>query len=156
MASVKLDELIYYGIHPHVVFPTYRVDHFVGFVCDDELLTHEVDYGDASYISFPIPDRTAPKLNELIEIIKYLDSLKGVIYLFCKGGHGRSGCVAAAFYGKKYNIDSDTALSYVGTEWVSQRDMTKIRPRIRRLGSPQTKVQINLVRTYLDELGKSV
>ena len=73
----------------------------------------------------------------IIEIIEYLLTLEGKFYLFCKGGHGRPGTIASALYGKLNNLTGKEAIDYVNKEWHNQRDLEKLRPAVRKLGSPQ-------------------
>lgn len=46
--------------------------------------------------------------------------------------------------------NSKKTLKYINDEWKKQRDMEKIRPKIRKLGSPQTRVQKQMVKDILD------
>lgn len=146
---VKLSETLYYGIHPDIVKPVGiipTIDHYVSLV-----EKHEVS--DISltplYHKFPIKDRCAPSIAKLKEIVKLILSLKGVVYLFCKGGHGRSGLVAAAVYGKINKLSGKDAMKHINKKWHSQRDMSFIRKKIIKLGSPQTAVQKRTVTKFL-------
>lgn len=146
MSYTKLNSQIYYGIHPSIVMPDVKIKHFVDLTLEDEIDTF--DYGDATFKRFPIEDRKIPSKKNLIKIINYLLEL---IYISCKGGHGRSGCIAACFYGIKHFMNGKDVLVYVNKKWSKYRDMELIRPKIRKLGSPQTKTQKTLVIEFLDE-----
>jgi predicted NAD-dependent protein-ADP-ribosyltransferase YbiA (DUF1768 family) len=140
---VKLSDTLYYGIHPDIVEPDFKVDHYISLVEEHEfpLKSH--------YTSFPIQDRKAPTLDKLTEIVNYILSLKGTIYIFCKGGHGRSGTIACCVYGKLNNFSGKDAIKHINQEWHKQRDMSYIRPNIIKLGSPQTAIQKKMVNLYL-------
>jgi len=132
---------MYFGIHPGIVSPQRNFDHYIN-------LTENNDYEGS--VHFPIPDRKAPSLGYLADIVKYILSLDGSVYIFCKGGHGRSGTIASAIYGRLENVKGDEAMKTVCDKWRKHRDMNKIRPQIRKLGVPQTRVQKDVVREYLD------
>ena len=72
-----------------------------------------------------------------------------MIYIACKGGHGRSGMIAACIIGKIKKLSSEDALNLINNEWRAQRDMSYLSPKIKKLGSPQTRVQKNIVRKFL-------
>lgn len=146
---VKLSDTLYFGIHPLIVEPVGidRIDHYISLVED-----HEVpgdDNNNEAYFRFPIKDRGAPTLLDLNRIVNLITTLEGVIYLFCKGGHGRSGTIAAAVYGKMNHLTGNEAMAHINKEWHTQRDQSRIRPRIVRLGSPQTVIQKRIVRAFL-------
>lgn len=132
---VKLSDTLYYGIHPDIVEPDFKVDHYISLVEEHEfpLKPH--------YKSFPIKYRKAPTIEKLTDIVDYILSLKGTIYIFCKGGHGRSGTIACCVYGKLNNLSGKEAIKHINQEWHNQRDMSYIRPNIIKLGSPQTAIQ---------------
>ncbi len=146
MSFVKLSDTLYFGIHPQIVKPigiTF-IDHYVSLVED-----HEVPNKKKGYHEFPIKDRGAPTLVQLEKIVAFILSLKGVVYLFCKGGHGRSGTIASSVYGKIHKLSGKQAMAHINREWHAQRDMSKIRPKIVKLGSPQTAIQKRTVNKFL-------
>jgi uncharacterized protein (UPF0335 family) len=150
MASVKLSDTLYYGIHPTTVLPNYPVDHFV-----DLTEVGEVPFFkpvNATYHSFPIKDRTSVSVEELSHIVDYINNLDGVVYISCRGGHGRSGMVVAAVHGKRNGLIGKEALDEIQKEWSSQRDMTKLRKVVRKFGSPQTIAQKAVVVEYLERV----
>lgn len=140
---VKLSDTLYYGIHPSIIYPDIKIDNFIGLV-------EEHEFEDKYDITFPIKDRKAPTLDYLTKIVHYILTLKGTIYIFCRGGHGRSGTIAAAVYGKINQLSGKQALKHINKEWHNQRNMSYIRPRIIKLGSPQTACQKQIVKKYLD------
>lgn len=147
MASVKLSPSLYYGIHPTTVLPDYHVDHFVDLTEEGEVPPFNPVEG--IYHSFPIKDRTSVSVDELSSIVDYINNLDGVVYISCKGGHGRSGMVVAAVHGKREGLSGEGSLDHIQKEWSRQRDMTKLRKVVRKFGSPQTKAQKDVVIEYL-------
>lgn len=144
---VKLSDTLYYGIHPLIVSPVGipRIDHYVSLVESHEVPSQTLSY----YHEFPIKDRKAPSIPYLERIVTFILSLEGVVYLFCKGGHGRSGTVASAVYGKINRLSGTEAMAHINKEWHNQRDMSMIRPKIIKLGSPQTAIQKRTIFTFL-------
>lgn len=147
---VKLSPTLYYGIHPRLVkpFTIPVINHYVSLVEDHEI-PGGVESASQTYHRFPIKDRKAPSLEYLTRIIDFIERLDGVVYLFCKGGHGRSGTIASVLYGKSHNLQGKEAMTHVNKEWHNQRDLTRIRPKIVKLGSPQTACQKRVVKEYL-------
>jgi predicted NAD-dependent protein-ADP-ribosyltransferase YbiA (DUF1768 family) len=153
MASVQLTENLHYGIHPGIVPPNFHVDHFVGLCQPKEKIDIKFpNYHSGKTIkNFPIKDRTAPSQTLLTIIVDYINSLSGVVYIFCKGGHGRSGTIAAAVYGQQQKLTGKQSLEKINKEWHTQRDLTKIGPKVKKLGSPQNMFQKLTVIQYLDK-----
>ena len=88
---VKLDDVLYYGLHPSIINP----DIFIKYYID---LTEDLEFPDNSwktqimnegsvYKHFPIKDRDIPTIQLLINIIKYCNISKNeeTIYIFCRG-----------------------------------------------------------------------
>lgn len=149
MTYVQLDSTLFYGIHPTIQPLSWKPDLFVD-------LTHEKDnipHGDCFWkqiLSWPTPDRNVPKkLDQLVELILQANHRKEKVYIACRGGHGRSGVVAACVYGQKHQLSSKETLNYVQKSWREQREMSYLRPIIRKLGSPQTRRQKEAVYEYL-------
>ena len=157
---VFLDTGIYYGIHPGIVFPDRTFDHYVILTTPDQTaditLTPQwciyTDSPSPSIIEHPINDRKAPStLDEYIQLITVLSKLDGDVYIACKGGHGRSGLVAAGLYAMRHKTSYETTVKYVTSQWRNQRDMTRLRPIIRKLGSPQSASQKRMLYNYIQE-----
>jgi hypothetical protein len=146
MSFVKIFKNMYYGIHPDIVYPDINVKHLIDLT--ENKLTKVPK--NVTYKHFPITDRKVSK--NTMEIIKYIESLKGKVYIFCKGGHGRSGYIAAILYGRKFNICGTDSLKYINNEWNAQRDQSFLSCKIRKLGSPQTKAQKKCVLEILDNI----
>lgn len=49
------------------------------------------------YWSFPILDGGIPEKNEFINLLKYLESFSGKVYIHCAQGSGRTGLVACGY-----------------------------------------------------------
>ena len=143
---VKLSDTLYYGMHPSRVAPNINIDHYVSLVEDGELPDFNTTI--PTY-KFPIKDRKAPTLEYLTVIINFILGLKGVVYVYCKGGHGRSGTIMAALWGKVHTMGGDDALKYINIQWHTQRNLSVLKPHLIKLGSPQTNCQKNVVRLYL-------
>jgi hypothetical protein len=65
-------------------------------------------------------------------------------------GHGRSGTITEAVYGKMKELCGKQVLEYINREWQRQRDLNKLRYRVRSLGSPRTDGQRLVVVLFLD------
>jgi len=158
---VRLDENIFFGIHPGIVHPGDDFDRFVILTTPDQTEGVPLDSrwiarasrSPETVLYHPIVDRGAPRsVGEFPALVETVDEGRGTVYIACKGGHGRSGLVAAALYAKRYGLSYDEVCLTVLSEWRRQRDMTLLRPRIRRLGCPQTAVQKRMLQRYLDTL----
>jgi protein-tyrosine phosphatase len=164
MTYVKLSEKLYYGMHPSIIFPDIKgINNFIDLTEADEYGIHSFDLKKATYKRFQIKDHTAPSIKKLTEIYNYIKNLNGKVYISCKGGCGRSGVVAAIVYGKANNMSGTNALNYINNEWHNQRwfpseplkrysqDINFIRPQITQFRSPETKMQKDIVKKFLDE-----
>lgn len=152
---MQLSDSLHFGIHPAVVKPKIKIDHYIDLTekmerKKDALSSPRLERHQ-TYKNFPIKDRCATSLEELQAIAGYILDLEGVVYIYCKGGHGRSGLVAAAVHGYRNGMNGSEALQEVNREWHAQRDLTKLRPNVRQLGSPQTRKQKGIVKEYLDQ-----
>ena len=151
MSYVDLDGgNIYYGRHISLSPPPPNVTNMIDLTEESERGQLPAFDRGAGYVNYPIPDRKAPSREYLHRIVDHIDSLRGPVYIFCRGGHGRSGVVAAATLGKRYDICADEALNTVQREWETQRDLGSLRPKLRRLGSPQTNAQKQSVKNFLN------
>ena len=108
------------------------------------------------YISFPIVDRQVPKdwkkfASFIIYVTDLIRNLENgdLIYIHCKGGHGRSGVVVASILCHYYGMTSDEALKHT-TKSHSSRSI--MRERWRELGSPQTYYQKNFVHKFFNSI----
>ena len=107
-------------------------------------------------ILYPIEDRHVPDSWKLfsIFIIKITNIIKNLkkkelIYIHCKGGHGRSGIVVASLLCFIFNMSSKKALEYT-KKFHSYRSV--MREKWRKLGSPQTYNQKLFVHKFFTNL----
>lgn len=121
---------------------------FVNLTCDNEtkIIPYCTKY---NYIAFPIPDGGIPtdRFNFTIFIYKICDIIKkladgDMIYIHCKGGHGRSGVVVACISCKLFDLTTKQSIDYT-TSCHSNRKV--MRDKWRRIGSPQTRSQKQFV-----------
>lgn len=103
-------------------------------------------------IGYQIPDKGIPRdVYSFYLFIKMLyDALTGLgigekMYIHCKGGHGRSGLVAACLLIFCYGISSFDALNHT---YKCHQQRKTMRDIWRRIGSPQTQLQKNFVRVF--------
>jgi ribA/ribD-fused uncharacterized protein len=104
---------------------------------------------DHNYISFPIRDNQVPEDCELFSafIVKLADIICNLkegklMYIHCKGGHGRSGIVVASLLCHIFGLSPTDALEYT-TLYHSHRK--SMREKWRKIGSPQTYKQKEFV-----------
>ena len=107
-------------------------------------------------ISFPITDRHVPHnwkefscfLFYVAFIINSLNN-KELIYIHCKGGHGRSGVVVACLMCLMFNMTPENALEHTR---ISHSKRSIMRDKWRKLGAPQTKHQKRFVHNFFEPL----
>jgi hypothetical protein len=101
------------------------------------------------YISYPIADQSVPTdivgyvmfINRLISIISGLAGNEK-LYIHCKGGHGRSGLVAATILCAMDELSPEKSIREI-TFSHNQRHMMK--KKWKKIGSPQTRTQCNFL-----------
>jgi ribA/ribD-fused uncharacterized protein len=101
------------------------------------------------YISFPINDHQIPDdrqafaalIVRLADIIYDLKN-KELMYIHCKGGHGRSGVVVASLLCYIFNMSPMDALGHTTMYHSNRKSM---REKWRKIGSPQTYQQKSFV-----------
>ena len=107
-------------------------------------------------IKYPIKDRKIPtnwrtfaafilKICNLFRTIPKQD----IIYIHCRGGHGRSGVVVACILCKLFNYLPKEALSLTTSLHNNRKNM---REKWRKIGSPQTRSQKAFVCQFSEEL----
>jgi hypothetical protein len=142
----------YFGKYPNEkeidVLKNHGITHIIDLTTEEDGLPEYDFYG--TRINFPIPDRKVPRCNE--EMKDIIDSIYGIwenktnrIYIHCKGGHGRSGLVAGCLLKKILDIDGDQCLEMIH---VAHQTRIEMKPRMRKLGAPQTLVQKKFVRNF--------
>jgi predicted NAD-dependent protein-ADP-ribosyltransferase YbiA (DUF1768 family) len=107
-------------------------------------------------ISYPIDDHHVPKDWEgfacfILKVSDIIQSLKTgeLIYIHCKGGHGRAGVVVASLFCYIFEMSPNEALEKT-TKFHSERSV--MRDKWRKLGSPQTFYQKNFVHKFFKPL----
>lgn len=113
---------------------------------EDKIKEYHTDY---EIIHYRIKDRSVPDdllsfskfIIQLSEIIKNLNSSE-MIYIHCKGGHGRSGLVVACLVCYIFNISPFDSLNYT-SKCHSNRSV--MRDKWRKIGAPQTYLQKRFV-----------
>ena len=132
-----------------------NVKYFVDLTCQGEryIVPYKTKY---TYISYPIVDRSVPKDRKsfsllILRICKILDDLKGgeLIYLGCRGGHGRSGLVVACVLCYYFKMSSKKALEMTNKYHSERKEM---REKWRTIGSPQTCYQKTFVVNFFEPL----
>lgn len=121
-------------------------------LCPLEEITWEpYSRDDIYYNSYPIPDRT-PHIGHLRVFRSWMNQFETLlrygykVYIHCRGGHGRSGLVAAILYGRLTRSGGEEALRVVHE---AHQQRTEIKPKFRNMGAPQTLAQKRFV---LEEL----
>lgn len=107
-------------------------------------------------INFPIVDRRIPNNWReyacfIIKISDIINNLKNneLIYIHCKGGHGRSGIVVASLLCYMFKLTPEKALEQTRK---SHGDRVDMREKWRKLGSPQTFFQKNFIYKFFNNL----
>ena len=108
------------------------------------------------YINYPIHDQGVPKdiksfSKFILNIVTIINSLKNneLIYIHCKGGHGRSGLVVACLLCYIYNLHPKNALLQT-KHYHNNRPVMNHKWRL--IGSPQTIEQKNFVYKFFKPL----
>lgn len=108
------------------------------------------------YIKYPIEDWQIPQdwmsfAQLIIEISQIINDLKHdhLIYIHCRGGHGRSGMLVASILCYYYGLSPEDAIKQTSRCHSNRQIM---REKWRRLGSPQGKKQKDFVRRFFRPL----
>lgn len=131
------------------------VRYFINLTCDGEkrITPYNTYY---EYLRYPIRDHNIPTnwqsfarfILRICNIIKKLKTGQ-LIYIHCKGGHGRSGLVVACVLCYLYKMIPIEALRLTG-EYHSKRK--EMREKRRRLGSPPGEFQKDFVKRFFHPL----
>lgn len=100
----------------------------------------------AYLLKVPITDLNIAPDDIAITLVKYIDQAIAQghkVYIHCRGGHGRCGTIAALWYKYHYKCSGEEALQVIHQAHQRRRI---IRGRLRKIGSPQRKVQKDQVR----------
>jgi predicted NAD-dependent protein-ADP-ribosyltransferase YbiA (DUF1768 family) len=131
------------------------VRYFVNLTLDTEskIVPYTTRY---NYIHFPIVDRRVPRnwgdfAKFIIRVSDIIYNLADgdMVYIHCRGGHGRSGVVVACLLMYMFNLSTEEALAQT-TMYHSNRSV--MRDKWRHIGSPQTKSQKNFVHKFFEPL----
>lgn len=124
------------------------VRHFIDLTYSNEnkIKPYKTTY---KYLNYPILDRNIPTdlksysifIIEICSIIKKLKD-KELLYVHCRGGHGRSGIIVASILCYIFNMSPYDSLIYT-TKCHSNRSV--MRDKWRKIGSPQTYYQKKFV-----------
>ena len=124
------------------------VRHFVNLTHSHErkITPYKTQY---NYLSFPITDHQVPEDSHVFAcfVVKLADIIydleKGeLIYIHCKGGHGRSGVVVASLLCHIFEMRPADALNHTTMYHSNRKTM---REKWRQIGSPQTYQQKGFV-----------
>ncbi len=147
-----VDKNIYFGKYPdenilslltHLnIHTVIDLTHFL-----ENLPTYTLPEG-INRVEFPIPDFGTGEDEKVEELVEYILRviLPSNVYIHCKGGHGRSGTVAAILYGKVYNKTGEESLNHIKECHDKRKTMSK---RMRHLGSPHSSSQKEQVKRIL-------
>lgn len=144
-----------FGSHPtqHAVeeLEDEGVRYFIDLTCPGEskITPYNTRY---FYQRYPIRDHNAPTdwnsfatlILTICNIIKHLKDGE-MIYVHCKGGHGRSGIVVACTLCQLYKIPPHEALTLTSSYHFKRKEM---REKWRHIGSPQYLPQKNFVYNF--------
>jgi ribA/ribD-fused uncharacterized protein len=134
-------------------FPTQKIIHelenlgvryFIDLTTEEEKKRKIIPYTTKyTYINFPIVDRHIPidlhaYAKFILRICNIIETTNDLIYLSCRGGHGRSGVVVATILCHKFGLSPEEALQQT-TIYHSNRRILK--DKWRKIGSPQTYTQ---------------
>lgn len=119
------------------------VRYFIDLTTHEEKETKIVPYDtNYVYINYPIADRHVPVnwqsfAKFILNVCDIIKSCRGghLVYIGCRGGHGRSGLVTAAILCHLYGMTPEKSLEYT-THCHSKRKTMK--ERWRKIGAPQT------------------
>jgi hypothetical protein len=130
------------------------VRYFINLTCWNEknIFPYKTDY---TVLSFPIKDHKVPtnsiKFSKfIIHICELLQSHEtGLIYIHCKGGHGRAGLVVACIFCFMFKLTPEASIELT-TKYHNQRPFMK--EYWRKLGSPQTRMQKSFVHKFFNDV----
>jgi len=106
------------------------------------------------YINYPIVDQHVPfNITSFVKFIKKLISvINGLtendkLYIHCKGGHGRSGLVAATLLCAMDKISPKKAIEEIT---ISHNQRYMMKRKWKKIGSPQTRDQCNFLHSLFE------
>jgi len=152
--SVLIKDKIYFGPYPdsnllkHL--KTINITTLVNLTTPKEIKSKYVT--NLEVIKFSIPDCKAPtnilKFEEfVIKLINNYYSGK-VMYVHCRGGHGRAGIVSMVLLKQLKNMNLKQVLEHFKTAHLAR---SNLKPKIIKLGIPQTSIQKKFVESYFSD-----
>lgn len=115
-----------------------------------------------TYIRYSIPDRRIPedwklfakfilRISRIIRHLKYIDNTDKheLLYLHCKGGHGRSGIVVACLLCHLGGYSPERALELTNQYHSNRKTMREV---WRNIGAPQSRIQKSFVYRFFEPL----
>lgn len=103
----------------------------------------------ARKIRYPIKDRNAPECMETFSLLVHevAEEIENgaIVYVHCRGGHGRSATLAACLYMLCRDYNADKAIRAVWHAHQKRREMDK---RWKVMGAPQMKCQRDLIELF--------
>ncbi len=100
-----------------------------------------------AYAQFFMPVESLPtdkQLKEIIALITDYHSQSKSVYVYCKGGHGRSGTICAIYLGILYKLDGAQAVARISSLHDSRVDRGRL-----RAPAPETQRQVQFVMKHL-------
>lgn len=91
-----------------------------------------------------VPSGKAPSLKILSALVDELMTDQRKTYIHCVGGHGRTGVVAAAYYGKMYGLSTSDAIDRVEISRNTRQDTSR-----NFIPTPETSLQVTRVAQFL-------
>lgn len=149
----RLSDHIYFGKYP--CSETFNelakvgVTMIVDMTCEAEKLTKYTMPSHMIRIIVPTPDCSTPSDERVEGAVNYFcECLKlgHVIYIHCKGGHGRSPTLAGILFGRYYGIGYNEVLEQIRK---AHRARIVMKPNLRAKGAPQTKEQKDQIQRFL-------
>lgn len=131
------------------------VRYFVNLTYDTEsgLIPYRTRYKYIHYniMDFQVPTNWRTYSVFILELCKIINNLKNdeIVYIHCKGGHGRSGVVVASLLCNIYGMTSENALENT-KKYHNNRLVMK--DKSRKIGSPQTSYQKKFVHKFFEPL----
>jgi len=117
------------------------VRYFIDLTTDEEKKRKVIPYSTKyTYINFPILDRHIPTDTReyakfILKICNIITTTNDLIYLACRGGHGRSGVVVATILCHLEGMSPEESINYTTT---CHGNRKTLKDKWRKIGSPQT------------------
>jgi hypothetical protein len=93
---------------------------------------------DMERIHVPCVDQSILPDEHAIHLVETIAAKQKITYIHCKGGHGRSAVIACLLYKFLTQCSAEEALTTIHHAHQTRKNL---KPKFRRLGAPQTKIQ---------------